>query len=152
MDLHVLEFSLISSSPANCKLAFDHAEGIKRHFSQYGAVLALNFHLDMDGAFIIYEEEEFVTRAVREIRGSEQGAADRRCTLVLSNTVFHFRVRSLQELFEWKVDPHFLAPINNCQTFCCLSPVAGAFSGTQINLLVLKLVPFHGNGIFGGRI
>ena len=73
LALPVLEMTLLSKSNPPAKLDNEHLQDIKDHFSQYGPVAAVNFHLDMDGAHIIFENAESLKAAATAAKTSESG-------------------------------------------------------------------------------
>ena len=88
-DLPVVEITLVADSIDNKFSPDHHAEPIKRIFSQYGTVAALNFDFDMDKVFIIYEDAESVSRALAGNRGKKssdlKGASS---SMILNGSVF----------------------------------------------------------------
>ena len=88
-DLPIVEITLVADSIDNKFSPDHHAEPIKRTFSQYGTVAALNFDFDMDKVFVIYEDAESVSRALAGNRGKKssdlKGASS---SMILNGSVF----------------------------------------------------------------
>ena len=75
LALPVLEMTLISKSNPPAKLDNEYLKDIKDYFSQYGPVAAVNFHLDMDGAHIIFENAESLKVAAEAAKTSQSGTS-----------------------------------------------------------------------------
>ena len=58
IDLHTKE------TRKRLKLNASHINDVKAHFARYGEVKAVNIHLDMEGAFVLFDRSDALNAAV----------------------------------------------------------------------------------------